>query len=207
MPMSKDTKGFTPLFYVVQTNQNPDVLKVFLDEGADPNAKDRNGNPLLFHAVNLTAAQKGAELIRVLGNAGADPSLPNSLNVLLLRYAVGIKTEAPLVEALLDIGADPEIVYPGKLRVIHYAILGKSTPDVIRALGKKANLNVQDKNKQTPLFYALKEKSSLEVIRALLESGADPNIANYMGVSPMCIAETKYLEAEAILAKHGGKCD
>ncbi|MCY4644404.1 MAG: ankyrin repeat domain-containing protein [Bacteriovoracales bacterium] len=201
-----DKSGLTPSFYIIQKNQNPDLLKVFLDAGADADATDPNGSSLLFYTLGLTVAQKGPQLIRVLGDAGANASFQNDQNITPLLHAILSKTEAPLVEALVDIGADTETPYQNGFKAIHFAILEKSPPGVVRAIAKRANLDVLDAGEMSPLHYAVKEKSDPEVVSALLEAGADPNILNGTNTPPLCLAEIHHEKVVPLLKKFGGKC-
>jgi hypothetical protein len=49
------------------------------------------------------------------------------------------------------------------------------------------NVNIFDKKRRTPLFYAAKYKNEAAV-KLLLEAGADPNIRNREGIPPLVIA-------------------
>jgi len=73
---------------------------------------------------------------------------------------------------------------------------------------KGANVNVLDKDKRTPLQFAV-IGGHVEAATTLLEHGADPNIENIMGLNCLDLAkalsdtETPRTEVLELLKKHG----
>ncbi len=76
-----------------------DALRNLLNRGADPNAKDTSGTPLLMSAV-LYADAAG---VRLLLNNGADPNATNAAGATALIWAAGDPEKAAL---LIDYGAN-----------------------------------------------------------------------------------------------------
>lgn len=77
-----DIKGFTPLIIAVYNNQ-PEVVDLLLQNGADPNAQDQSGNTAL-----MGASFKGyVSLAEKLVAAGADVNLRNGQGAPALTFA------------------------------------------------------------------------------------------------------------------------
>lgn len=62
-----------PIHYAAATTGNAELVKLLLEQGADPNARDVHfKRPVLFEAI--TAYKQPLETVRVLLEAGADPN-------------------------------------------------------------------------------------------------------------------------------------
>ncbi|MEZ4688208.1 MAG: ankyrin repeat domain-containing protein [Bacteroidia bacterium] len=79
-----DKQGWTPLHYAVNEHDE-EISKILLGAGAEPNAKDKHGNTVIWRAV---FASKGrGELIALLREYGADPSIPNDSGISAIKLA------------------------------------------------------------------------------------------------------------------------
>ena len=76
----------------------------------------------------------------------------------------------------------------------------------VRAIARKANTEAQNANGMTALYIAAEENADIEVVRALLEEGADPNVGNELDVTPLCIAQVKNPEMAELLKSFNGEC-
>jgi uncharacterized protein len=65
--------------------QEPPVLKVMLDSGANPNAKIKDGTPILFEA----AFDENIESLKLLLAANANPNAKDSLGKNAIFYSIG----------------------------------------------------------------------------------------------------------------------
>ena len=84
-----------------------ELLKLFLDAGANPNCRSHNGTtPLMMAAMN-----NQSECVRLLLDAGADANLANSREETALICAshalICTDTDTACIEMLLRAGADP----------------------------------------------------------------------------------------------------
>ena len=88
--------------YTAITNRQPEVVRILLEAGADPNAKDGNGNPVLRRAVSWGLV----EIARLLVDAGADVNIVDTWGDALLYTAVD-EENPEIVRILLNAGANP----------------------------------------------------------------------------------------------------
>ena len=84
---------------------------------------------------------------------------------------------------LLDYGADPNTSVNGTTALCD-AVFYEHYQCVDHLLGFGANLDIPDENGDTPLHLACQLKNDV-FVRLLLNNGADPNIRNKMGITPM----------------------
>jgi ankyrin repeat protein len=76
-----DDAGFTPLHIAIQ-EKRVDVVNFLLENGADPNQKDKYGNsPLwtaVYYASRANRTEANIEILRLLLDRGADPNQLNN---------------------------------------------------------------------------------------------------------------------------------
>lgn len=94
--------GETALHIVVKRRDVP-WIAFLLQQGADPNVRDSQGNT----ALNLAAGQGFADGVRVMLLGRANPDLPNGRGETPLIRAVQLRDPAS-ARMLLDAGADPD---------------------------------------------------------------------------------------------------
>jgi uncharacterized protein len=98
----------------------------------------------------------------------------------------------PVARLLLERGADPTIAYQDLGWTPLMIASARGHPEVVRLLlghpGAKATINQRNHRGETALWVASKVGSG-GIVRALLEDGADPTIANHNGITPMAIAK------------------
>jgi ankyrin repeat protein len=81
---------------------NTDVVKKLLDNGADANAKDKNGIPCLHHAT----FRGSADIVKILLNKGADVNSKDSTDKKTALFIAVDKGYTAIFQSLLDNGAD-----------------------------------------------------------------------------------------------------
>ena len=94
------------------------------------------------------------------------------------------------VKLLLDAGADVKAVNMDGVSVMHNAA-SDTDRAVIRALiAKGAPMNIaKAKDGYTPLMFAVRMRGKLELIRLLVDSGADVRATGKDGATVMSLAE------------------
>jgi ankyrin repeat protein len=162
--MSRNHHRRTPLHHAAAKNR-PNMVRLLLDLGADPNATDATGATPI-----TTAAQENAEpgIISMLEKAGARLDFTAAVN--LKRYDLA---EAMLREDAARIGPD------GRDTVALHLAVSKKNADAVRWLIEHG----VDVNAKRPIWdcnhtalHMTVENGAIDLARMLLDAGADPNI-------------------------------
>ena len=203
----------TPLILAARHGHS-NVVQALLEAGADPNLFDVMQNSALHVASKsevvvdlliaygatvdaqnnqgetpLIRASRQGDIIKVrclLGHA-ANVNMSSFSQSTALHYA-GSNLE--VARELLKAGADPNSLDIDGLTPIQY-VASEGTEDQIEMIkllhGNGASVNHQTPRGYTPLFQAsdILAIEGTEPLQALLDIGADPNIADERGTSPM----------------------
>ena len=185
-----------------------DAIRRLAAAGAYLNARDGNGRTPLHVAV--FQGHRGAA--RTLLAAGADPALLDSQRYDAVTIAA-VRDDPAMVKTLLDNGASATLItsrYDGTA-LIAAAHLGHDgvVKELIRA---GAPLDHVNNLGWTALIEAVilgdGGPRHVETVRALVEAGADVNIGDRQGVTPLRHARARargYGEMIAILERAGGQ--
>lgn len=114
-------------------------------------------------------------------NEPMNPDMAKSM-IKLKDYAVDAKglfqaiknNDVIILNAFFDAGVDPNSQNDSGETALNFAIQNAETKTV-KVLMEKANINLQDKNSNSPLHLAL-QKNKDEIFNALMEKGADVNV-------------------------------
>ena len=133
-----------------------EIIKALLNQGANPNSKTKDGIPAIYLALNHK--KSSLKILTLLLENGADPNVKKNHDTILSQIC-----------------NQPE----------NYT----ETKKLISILSKfRVDLNSKDIAGDTP-FIQIIQKSSLlcrmELLKCLLENGADPFIKGYMGLTAL----------------------
>ena len=179
-----------------------------IERGVDLTAEDVNGNTLLLAALSVNQP----ELVQLLLEKGSDPNRWSGTGKIKWGYEPNFKntaydkpTKPPLIvaaekgaadviELLVAAGADPKVEMPDGTTIIHAAIASDRLNAVAAALRARPEVNVQDKNGNTPLhaIIALRRypgSESEQILKLLAAQGARIDIKNKDGKVAADMAE------------------
>jgi ankyrin repeat protein len=150
---------------------SPEAVRILLNAGADPNAKNDQGvTPLVYAAYNL-------EKTRMLVEKGADVNAAGSAGITPLMIAASVHNNAETVRYLLAKGAQVKAIDSTGSDALMRAA-GKSESEVVQLLLAKG---ADPKRADQAGFTALQDAAACPgaaKVTLLLSSGADPNAAN-----------------------------
>ena len=206
-PNAKEKNGEQTALMWAIAERHSKVTEELVRNKVDVNARSKNGATAL-----MFAARGDADSTRTLLVAGADPNvqIPDWGGTALIIASTMGKTN--VVQVLLDKGADPNLRDKNSFTALHAAVRDSdygedqgqraaavATLKVLLKHGADVNarlhqekptvraLNEVSFEGATPLALAA-EVNSLDVIKALVEGGADPNIATEKGTTPLILA-------------------
>jgi ankyrin repeat protein/cell wall assembly regulator SMI1 len=150
--------------------RNPTILRILLENGADPNGVDtpNNSNALAYAAFNGQAESAAALLA-----AGTDPNHVDLMGFTPLGHAAmkGTDEVIEVMRALLDGGADIE----AGIGSTPLMMASRSRAAIRFLLDRGANPNATRPTQGTALHVCIDDKN-IAGIELLLSRGADPTI-------------------------------
>ena len=210
--------GSTALLWASHAD-NSEMVEMLLAAGANPNTANRYSiTPLSEACLNGDAA-----IIEKLLKAGADPNAPHAEGETPLMTAA--RTGNPdAVKALLDHGAKVNTAEQWRGQTALMWAAAENHPDVIKLLiARGANIDARssdfDYSKMrpkagsvgmnwprggfSPLLFAARE-GAVAAMRVLLDAGADINLADPDGTTPLLISIINYhFDAAGLLIERG----
>jgi uncharacterized protein len=212
------------LFTAVKNNDIQE-LKSLLGQGADPNSYDDDSDHVLMQA----ALYASVNCMQLLLEKGSDPNAVNKVGEtalmwcvddpgkikLLLRHGADINAKAKsgntalliacvgygkydIVKLLLDNGADPLVKNKKKETALMRTSLFGDTATISLLLSKGIDINAMDRDSSTALINSIFNVNRLVTIK-LLESGADPDMVAFFGLTAVSASVT-YNDVESINA-------
>ncbi len=145
-----------------------------------------------FTPLRVAVASKSGEelgIVKALLSAGALPNIPDNRGVTPLCMAASLRSreELGIVKALLSAGADPNISNDEGATPLQLAAFLESEDKlevVIALLKAGANPDIRDIQGFTSLHRAILCDENDEIVKVLLNAGANLDIPNYVGKTP-----------------------
>lgn len=192
----KNSTGFTPLMAAV-LNDHLKAAKVLISAKANVNARTPDGTTPLI----MASRTDDVRMIKMLINAGADIHARNSKGVHPLEIAISAEKEEALKTLL---SAEPEINSPQVQYHFLQAVVTNKTGIVKAFLQKGVSPNAHPHG--LPALGAASLQGHVEVVKILLEAGADVNLKTSRGETALALATKKgNKEVAKVLKAAGGK--
>ena len=214
-PLEPEMYGLTPLMFAVASGK-PEAVRALLAAGADVNYACREGN--IGQTALYSAIQTGSlELVDLLLELGAHPDAELADGTTLLTAARnGDQKEIAtrLIQAgAVDLGAQSKVEEigagpsdGGSDLTLEQAI-DQKRPAAVRALlaaGVDPNQRVDEYG--TTLLHRAVDSGDDDIVLALLEGDADPNLANQYQMTPLMSAALEgRIGMVRALVGHGAK--
>jgi ankyrin repeat protein len=200
-----------PLITAIEFNK-PDYLDILLQNGANPNDLDQEGNSAFFYAVAhkqdlslyLKLRDFGSPDFETINNAGV------SLFFEYLRMMYVSDKNLELLRTMISDGADlnQASTYYGKDKT-PLDLIAEKQPEILQAVLDSGSLDVnrQDNHGNTLLhkvcafnvnFEAEKAKETYKKVKLLLENGADASISNDEDKTPLMLASDDNLKIKTV---------
>ncbi len=104
-PNCLTTTGDNLLSVAIKHTNNPKIILMLLNAGAEPNTKDTYGNTPLHRAI----LKNNPALVKILLNAGANPNIKEDLFGFTSLHKAVKEDNLEIIKMLLDAGADKNI--------------------------------------------------------------------------------------------------
>ena len=203
-PSPTETAAYSGLFGVTQNAAHNEIRQLLVN-GLDPNGRDGNGR-----TPYLVAAYRGdAIAMEILVKGGSDPRAKDKQNYdAITILAVANRSEA--MKAAIALGGDPKAITSPYLGTALIAAAHLGHADVVKALIDAGSpLDHVNNLGWTALIESIVlgdgGPNHQRCLRDLLAAGANANLADRSGVSPLKLAEGRGYGAmvEMIRARGG----
>ncbi|CAB0035384.1 unnamed protein product, partial [Trichogramma brassicae] len=177
-----DEDGYTH-FQIACRHGCVDAVTKFLEAGQDPNiVKKKTGDTPLHLALLCRDDKDKIQLVKLLLGNGADPKVANAKRSIPLHSFCKKFYDGDLAKILLD--------------------------SLSSEKHQLSQLDVRDKLGRTPLHLALRHQYD-DTAEVLLRNGADPNLADANGFTPLHIVSTRklYLHCKNTMERFLRICD
>ncbi len=193
-------EGDTPLHFAVRHGQR-DAIKTLVKLGASINERNKSGQPPLMDAVTESRRE---DVVELLLDLGAKIDAQDKLGKTALDWAA-FYGSVNLVQLLLRRGAKPNVGQGAKRTSSIAECAHHGNTEVLKLL-LKAGVDV---NAMRHGSHALGTASTFGhegFVRLLLEAGADPNLAEEEGTTPLIAAvASKRISVVKTLVEAGAK--
>lgn len=203
-----DPKGLTdkgtPYLWVAANDNDSEALGLLIDQGASPTHTDKNGQSIIFYAVNIDRLAIVKKLVEKGANIHSfDLYTGNLLHMALMHR----RTSPELIDYLIEMEVDVNAKNNDKKTPLYLASYN-SNIDAARKMLEKGAILKTKAGEWSPLHTAARW-GHIDLVKLYLEKGADPNTPGYFfdGTALHSAAEGGNVEIITLLLKAGAKLD
>lgn len=198
----KNKEEMTPLMLMAQSynNNSKDAqvrINALLKAGAAVNDANMSGQTALMMAVN----NRSKDMVRILLENGADPSVEDKNGSNILSYAI---SDPDMLRLFIEKGADPNVMVQG-YPLLHQAAQRNDAALQILLANKKTDVNIKNNNGENVLHILARSANYAPKLGILIASAAMVNATNNQLETPLIkavqarniAAATIFLESKA----------
>ncbi len=187
-----DEDGNTPLINAASRNQL-EVVAYLTEKGSDVNYTNKNGHSALTLAIQSNSAEVVAYLISRGAKTDIIDKQGNNLAYHLFETRGLPRDFDKKVNALQQAGFDFKDLQADNSTIWHLAVT-KNNLDMLKQVQSiGADINAVDKQGNTVLHYAAMKSVNAELLRFLVEKGADKKITTEFGETAYDLAKENEL--------------
>lgn len=173
-------------------NARPDLARLFLEHGADPNAIDSSGQTAL-HSVLIC----GLDCLKVLIEYDANVNIADIYDMTPILLTEFKSFYLPQIKFLINNGAnivpvDPPRFVPVRRDAGLVQAVYEDCIDVVEFLILEAGADVNYNNTDNPPLHMAMEENHIEIAKLLVKHGADVNIRSSSGNTTLHVMVSKY---------------
>lgn len=172
---------------------NPAMVGWLLGYGLDVNVRDSYQGSVLSEATTWGAAA----CVKLLIDAGADVHAEDHVH----SQPISNASTPEVARLLVDAGADINFISGEGYSRLKYAAEGGSVEMIRTLLDMGAETDAEAKRHTTTPLYVAVQQDDMEIVRLLLEAGANPNAQNVDRWFPLSNAES--MEMVKLLLDYG----
>ena len=202
--INSEFEGKTPLYLAVLAGQEA-VVQYLIEQKADLNVKEKTIEVTCLYPALLRGFYS---IFKLLMNSGADINQPIINQSTLLQYFICKDLDeqnGEILDLLLEYKADTNQVNNVGYSSIYHAIDQNDKGILQKLIAHKADVNfIKKPENKTPLQYAA-ERALVVPCSLLLEHGAEVNVMDDSGITPLSISTLKgYTEVVKLLLAYDG---
>ena len=190
--------------YVAVQNGNATVVEGLLKIGCDPNIINSRIEKDMKCPLYLAIEKRNLKILKLLFKHNANANLKHMYGGTPLHYAVGYENgDIQIVKELLDNGADTDAQNRYQITPLIIALESKRIDIAEALLAYGANINYPCNSGGRTVLHDMVFKRDIEIIKFLLENGANVDSASYNKETPLlaCLEIDRLDIAECLLKK------
>ena len=179
----RDNQGRSPL-HLAASKEREDIARILIDRRAEVDAADDSGITPLMEAA---AENRNKDVISLLLESGANLEKECRQGKTPFIHAVKQNRNMKPLEYLLERGADFYATDDNGKGALHHAVTADAARAKINLLMEKdIEVDRRDRDDNTPLHLATAvRRPDPGILRTLLQAGANPNLKNGDGYTPL----------------------